>query len=309
MANLTPDESGVVTSDESGVVTSSAQHGRRAALATWGVGLCLALVACLGIHAFSTRSAATALEGRIASLERETAARLASEIQALRTQDASLSSDVAAVSARVDTATEDLNSTRRLAETMKRSYDRTARSVAENAAEVKSTREQALSQVGDVDRKVDGVSAAVETVATGLATTRSDLTQSQQDAAQRAAGLSERIATNATELSVLRRKGERDFFEFDIRKAAEGGTARAGDVRVQLTKADARRAKYDVVLHVDDRRLERKDLVMNSPVPFLVGEDRLRYELVVNAVDRDRIRGYVSVPKDASLAAERTGAE
>jgi hypothetical protein len=35
----------------------------------------------------------------------------------------------------------------------------------------------------------------------------------------------------------------------------------------------------------------------------------LRYELVVNAVDRDRIRGYVSVPKDPSVAAERPGAE
>ena len=30
----------------------------------------------------------------------------------------------------------------------------------------------------------------------------------------------------------------------------------------------------------------------------LVWPDRLRYELVVNYVDKDRIRGYLSTPKD-----------
>ena len=38
---------------------------------------------------------------------------------------------------------------------------------------------------------------------------------------------------------------------------------------------------------------------MNEPVQFLVGKDRIRYELVVNSVDKDRIRGYVSTPKDS----------
>jgi len=39
-------------------------------------------------------------------------------------------------------------------------------------------------------------------------------------------------------------------------------------------------------------------------VQFLVGRDQLRYELVVNSVDKDRIRGYLSVPKDKVLASE-----
>ena len=29
-----------------------------------------------------------------------------------------------------------------------------------------------------------------------------------------------------------------------------------------------------------------------------VGKDRVRYELVVNAINKDRIRGYISAPKD-----------
>lgn len=39
-------------------------------------------------------------------------------------------------------------------------------------------------------------------------------------------------------------------------------------------------------------------MLVNEPVQFLVGKDRVRYEFVVNAVDKDRIRGYVSTPKD-----------
>jgi hypothetical protein len=40
-------------------------------------------------------------------------------------------------------------------------------------------------------------------------------------------------------------------------------------------------------------------------VQFLVGRDKLRYEVVVNFVDKDRVRGYVSAPKDKVLSAER----
>ena len=55
---------------------------------------------------------------------------------------------------------------------------------------------------------------------------------------------------------------------------------------------------------VDDQRLEKKDRTANEPVQFLVGRDQLRYEVVVNSVDKDRIRGYVSAPKDKVLSAD-----
>jgi hypothetical protein len=55
---------------------------------------------------------------------------------------------------------------------------------------------------------------------------------------------------------------------------------------------------------VDDNRLEKKDRTANEPVPVMVGRNQLRYELVVFAVDKDRIRGYLSTPKDKVLSAE-----
>jgi hypothetical protein len=35
-----------------------------------------------------------------------------------------------------------------------------------------------------------------------------------------------------------------------------------------------------------------------------VGRDRVRYEMIVNYVDKDRIRGYISTPKDKAVATE-----
>ena len=66
-----------------------------------------------------------------------------------------------------------------------------------------------------------------------------------------------------------------------------------------------KKAKYDMLIQVDDSRLEKKDRTANEPVQFLVGRDKLRYEIVVNYVDKDRVRGYLSAPKDKVLAAER----
>jgi len=36
-------------------------------------------------------------------------------------------------------------------------------------------------------------------------------------------------------------------------------------------------------------------------VQFLVGHNRVRYELVVNWVQKDKVGGYLSIPKDKSL--------
>src|SRR5262249_25732278 len=109
-------------------------------------------------------------------------------------------------------------------------------------------------------------------------------------------------AHNSGELAELRRRGERDYAEFDINKSKD--FARVADVLVQLKKADVKRQKFDVVVQADDMSITKKDRTANEPVTFLVGPDRLRYELVVNYVDKDRIRGYVSAPKDKTLSAE-----
>jgi hypothetical protein len=106
-------------------------------------------------------------------------------------------------------------------------------------------------------------------------------------------------------LADLRKKGERDYFEFDIARPKKNEMTRVADIQLQLRRTDPKKAKYDMLIQVDDSKLEKKDRTANEPVQFLVGRDKLRYEVVVNFVDKDRVRGYVSAPKDKVLSAER----
>jgi hypothetical protein len=145
----------------------------------------------------------------------------------------------------------------------------------------------------------------VKTVATNLETTRADLAASRRDLVDVKTALSDQIARNAGELAALRQKGERDFFDIDLKKAKKNQMQRVGDIRLELRSTDTKRQKYGIIIQVDDKMLEKKDKLINEPVQFLVGSDQLRYEIVVNKVEKDRIVGYLSTPKNKVLAAER----
>ena len=177
------------------------------------------------------------------------------------------------------------------------------------AANVEAAREEAATKVAEVqkasDTKFSTVSSEVKTVATNLETTRQDLAESKRDLVDVKNVLSDQIARNSGELSALRAKGERDFFEFDLAKGKKDDMQRVGDIRLELREADAKKQKYNIVIQVDDKSLEKKDMLANEPQQFLVGRDNLRYEIVVNNVEKDRIRGYLSTPKDKVAAAER----
>src|SRR5262249_48612240 len=147
-----------------------------------------------------------------------------------------------------------------------------------------------------------GVRTDLDATRTDLKATRADLNATRDDLAKSKRDLGSLIAHNSTELAELRRKGERDYIEFDITKSDQ--YSHVGDVLVQLRKTDPKRQKFEVVINADDSAIQKKDRTANEPVTFLVGRDRVRYELVVNYVDKDRIRGYVSAPKDKLLAAE-----
>src|SRR5262249_14498076 len=154
----------------------------------------------------------------------------------------------------------------------------------------------------DTTTKFAGVSGDIQGVRTDLGTTRTDLNATREDLANSKRDLGTLIARNSTELAELRRRGERDYVEFDLRKSKT--FQHVGDILVQLTKTDVKRQKFDVVINTDDKNILKKDRTANEPVTFLVGQDRVRYEFVVNSVDKDRVRGYISTPKDKLVAAE-----
>ena len=49
----------------------------------------------------------------------------------------------------------------------------------------------------------------------------------------------------------------------------------------------------------DDRNIEKKDKSLDEPVQFYSGKDQMLFEIVVNAISKNQISGYLSTPKGA----------
>ncbi len=173
--------------------------------------------------------------------------------------------------------------------------------------QVQAAKTEAETKIGQVSTEVGGVKTEVGNVKSDLASTKRDLEGTQRQLIDVRETLTAAVAKNASELDVLRRKGERDYTEFEIPRKNQ--LTKVEDIRVLLNKTDPKKGKYSLTILVDDNKLEKKDRVINEPLQFLVGRNRLRYELVINWVQKDKVGGYLSIPKDKSLAAERPAKE
>lgn len=163
--------------------------------------------------------------------------------------------------------------------------------VTSQISEVKQATNEAATRIGEV--KTDVTSARTDIAATReeLQKTIADLKRVNGDMGE----MSGLIATNGKELNALKQLGDRNYFEFNLRKTK--APQKIGDVAVQLKKADQKRNRYTVEVIADDKRVEKKDKNVNEPVQFYVAKARQPYEFVVNEVKKDQIVGYLATPK------------
>ena len=101
-----------------------------------------------------------------------------------------------------------------------------------------------------------------------------------------------------------RKMGERDYFEFTANRKS---LARVAGVGLTLTKTNVRRHQYNMDLVVDDIPVAKKDRTINEPIFFYVHGSKKPYELVVNEVKSNQVKGYVSTPKGAKEMASSSG--
>ena len=264
----------------------------------------IACFALIGLQAYGFMSLHHTFQDRMSALE--------NQVQDVKSAGSAksdqLASDLDVVTKRIGITAQELEKAHTVAEQLKQENAKTAQKLHTEIASkadsqiVTQFRDEAANKLAEVQQdatsKIGVVSGDVQGVRTDLDATRQDLASSRKDITD----VRSEIARNAGELAALRRKGERDYIEFDMRRNNQ--FQRIADIQVQLRKTDPKRQKYSVLIQADDNRVEKKDLPANEPVQFLVGRDRLRYEFVVNFVDKDRIRGYMSTPKDKVLAAE-----
>jgi hypothetical protein len=260
----------------------------------------LVLVLALGYALFSMKGT---LAGRIATVE-STTQQAQTKNQKKMTD---LASDVEIINKRVGVTSTELTRARETAQTLRRQQEEAAKELASqlatkaNSTDVDGWRQESTTKLTALKQDSDAVSGEVTGIKKDLVATREEFGRQLVDVKT---VLSEGIAKNSGELAELRKKGERDYFEFDIRRNSKQPLQRVADVQLGLLKTDPKSLKYSIAIQVDDNRLEKKDRTANEPVQFLVGRDELRYEVVVNSVEKDRVRGYVSAPKDKVLSAE-----
>ncbi len=158
----------------------------------------------------------------------------------------------------------------------------------------------------DSDAKIGAVATDVTGAKKDIDATRTDL-EATKTKLDRAAGdmgvMSGLIARNHDDLEELRRKGDRNYYEFNIQKAKT--PQKVGPVQIALNKTDQKKNKYTITVLADDKSIEKKDKTSGEPVQFYVkGSARLTpYEIVVFDVNKNQITGYLSTPKDNAAPA------
>ena len=173
-----------------------------------------------------------------------------------------------------------------------KSEEEKAKQMTEELTQVKETTLQANSKIADVTSDVGSVKQDVVKTQSELQTTISDLRRATGDMGL----MSGLIATNAKELTALRDLGDRNYVEFQLPR--NGKAQKVGDIQLAVKKTDVKRGKFTLDVIADDRTIEKKDKTANEPVQFYVlSKARQPYELVVNEVTKDAVKGYLAVPK------------
>jgi DNA repair exonuclease SbcCD ATPase subunit len=156
------------------------------------------------------------------------------------------------------------------------------------------------SDVSNVKTDVGGVKTDLTQTKTELKTAESQLQSMKGDMGVQS-GL---IATNHAELEILKHKGDRNYYEFTLTK---GQKKPVSTVSLELKKADVKHSRYTLEVYADDKQIEKKDKGLNEPVQFYTGKDNLLYELVVNSVDKNTVKGYIATPKNAPVPVSTSG--
>jgi cell division protein FtsB len=167
------------------------------------------------------------------------------------------------------------------------------------SSQLGQVRHESEEQIGAVATEVGGAKKDIEATRADLEATKGRLERASGDMGV----MSGLIARNRDDLEELKRRGDRNYFEFTLPKSKS--PQRVGPIQMTLTKTDPKKAKYTITVFADDRSIEKKDKTSGEPVQFYVkGTSRMGpYEIVVFDVNKSQVTGYLSTPKDSGSSA------
>jgi len=211
-------------------------------------------------------------------------------------QNQQLQSDLKVVTDKLNVTQEDLQKARQASKASAAAYNKKLSGLESNV------HSQLASKANTDD--LNKVSGDVSGVKNDLEDTKSKLERATGDMGV----MSGLIARNHDDLEELKRKGDRNYFEFTLQKSKNA--QHVGPVQMSLGKTDPKRSKYTMTVLADDKSIEKKDKTAGEPVQFYVkGTARYApFEIVVFDVGKNQITGYLSTPKSAGSATSASNA-
>ena len=253
------------------------------------------LFVALAVLGYSTYSAQSRLQGDLAKAQDQNKL-LSAQLDQANARLADLKGNIEVTQQKVGITQAELAKARSRAEAIRKDQQASDEKLAWQLTQVQQESNQ---KIGEVVTDLGGAKKDIESTRTDLESTKTKLERATGDMGV----MSGLIAHNRDDLEELKRRGDRNYYEFKITKSKT--PQRVGPVQVALTKADQKRSKYTMTVFVDDRSIEKRDKTAGEPVQFyLKGSSRMApYEIVVFDVGKNEINGYLSTPKDAGSGA------
>ena len=260
------------------------------------LGIVMVLAAAEGFYSWSLTNRIQELESAMqtqVSSQEENIQRLQDQYGMHERNFSEIQGDLATTKSNLTNTKGEVQKAYKMADELAKQQKESSEHLNSQLGQLQQEQESTKGTVGSLTSDVTGVKQEVSATKQDLASTKSDLQRTMGDLGVQS-GL---IATNRQELEELKLRGERVYVEFDLRKAKQSQKYTDANVALQLKKTDLKRQKYTINLVSDDRMIEKKDKNTNEPVQFYQQGYRIPSEIVVNQIFKDRIVGYISVPK------------
>jgi hypothetical protein len=253
------------------------------------------LFVALGVIAYAGHAVQTRLEQELSKADEQNKI-LTARLEQANARLADIKGQVEVTSQKVGMTQAELAEARSRAESIRKQQ---AASDQKLSAAITEAQKESEAKIGAVATDVTGAKKDIEATKTDLEATKSKLDRATGDMGV----MSGLIARNHDDLEELKRKGDRNYFEFTLQKSKT--PQRVGPVQMALNKTDQKKSQYTMTVLADDKSIQKKDKTAGEPVQFYVkGSAKLApYEIVVFDVGKNQISGYLATPKDTSSPA------
>ena len=260
----------------------------------WITILFAVVIAGVAAMAYAGYSAQTHLQQEVTKAQDQNKI-LTAQLDQANSRLAELKGQMDVTSQKIGMTQAELADARSRAESIRKAQTASDQKLSEKIAQAQKESE---AQIGAVATDVTGAKKDIESTRTDLEATKSKLDRATGDMGV----MSGLIAHNHDDLEELKRRGDRNYYEFTVQKAKT--PQRVGPVQMSLNKADAKKSRYTMTVLVDDKAIEKRDKTAGEPVQFYVkGSARTTpYEIVVFDVGKNAITGYLSTPKEGGAA-------